>query len=77
MAKRVCTDTNQYEMTACPYLPQMKIACTQQPKQADDDQVKRNDIVEQLRHDKNEYAGKQGNQWADAQVDIHLDSSVY
>jgi hypothetical protein len=34
-------------------------------------QVKRDDVIQQARHDQNKYAGEQRYQWGKAQVQVH------
>ena len=46
----------------CPLLPDMKIARAEQPKQADNNQIYGDDVIQQTRHNQNENAGDQRNQ---------------
>src|SRR6188768_1662505 len=50
---------------------EVEIAGPEQPDQADDDQVKGDDIVQQPGHDENENPGNQRYQGAEAQGDVH------
>jgi len=49
----------------------LQVYAADQTDHADDDQICRDDIVEQPGRDQNKHAGDQGNQWSKTQVDIH------
>jgi len=46
-------------------------AAAEQPEQADDDQIDRDDEVEQARHDQDQDAGDQGRERADGEGQVH------
>src|SRR5258708_21213615 len=52
-------------------LPQMKRAAAEQAEQPGDDQIDGDDVVEQPRHDQNEDAGKQRNDWRETEIHMH------
>src|SRR5512133_1244951 len=49
----------------------MKVVRAEQPDQADDDQIQRDDIVEQARHDQDQNARDQRYQGSERQSDVH------
>jgi len=49
----------------------------QEPDQPDRDQVERDDVVEQLGHDEDQDAGKQGDEGSEPEMDIHETSFVF
>jgi hypothetical protein len=48
-----------------------------EPNQADRNQVERDDVVEQLGHDENQDAGKEGNEGCEPEMDIQETSFVF
>jgi hypothetical protein len=59
-------------MPRCADDSSQKIAGAEQTDQADDDQIDRDDIVQQARHDQNQDAGNKGDQWSKSEADIHM-----
>ena len=48
----------------------------EQSDEADDDQIDRDDVIQQFRHDQDQYACDQRDQWPNAQVQIHDNVSL-
>lgn len=48
-----------------------KPACAKKPDQANDDQVNRDNKIQEARHEQNKNAGDKRHQWCQAQVNIH------
>jgi hypothetical protein len=59
-------------MLQCAVDLSQKISGTEKTDQADDDQIDRDDKVQQTRHDQNQDAGDKGDQWGKRQADIHV-----
>src|ERR1700716_4379513 len=52
-------------------LPQMQRAAAEQAEQSGNDQIDGDDVVEQPRHDQDEDAGKQRNDWRETEIHVH------
>src|SRR4051794_36335149 len=70
-SKPRCSQSELYRPDHAEDCLQMQGARPEQAQQTDDDEINRDDVIQQSRHHQDQDAGNQRNQWTNNQMQVH------